>query len=259
VEEWGGANAVLAEVQSTKGMTGSLSRRAMRRRGTGAEVALGPTAGVDEQLTGEPANRTRDLPAGGAADEPAARDPDEVVVVGSGCLGAVWFAGVPRRLRLEDIEERWPGLVASLAATDGVAFVVGRSLLDGDVVVGPNGLRLLRSGRAEGEDPLADFDPRLLADLGRIAGYSNAPDLYVHGDYDPETGEVAAFEELVGSHGGSGGWQDQGMLLHPADLRVERGRLDGAEALHAQLVRWLEQLGHRRRLSGRPRTATPAP
>jgi hypothetical protein len=260
VEEWGGANAVLAEVQSTTGMTGSLSRRAMGRRGTGAEVALGPTAGVDEQLTGEPANRTGDLPAGGAADEPAARDPDEVVVVGSGCLGAVWFAGVPRRLRLEDVEEHWPGLVASLAATDGVAFVVGRSLLDGDVVVGPRGLLLLRSGRVEGEDPLADFDPRLLADLGRIAGYSNAPDLYVHGAYDPETGEVAAFEELVGSHGGSGGWQDQGMLLHPADLRVDGGPLDGAEALHAQLVRWLEQLGHRRRLTRRPRrTATPAP
>jgi hypothetical protein len=244
VEEWGGANAVLAEVQTTTGMAGSLTRRAMGGRGTGGEVALGPTAGTDEQL----------------ADESDGTDPDEVVVVGSGCLGAIWFAGAPRRLRLEDVEERWPGLVAALAATDGIAFVVGRSLLDGDVVVGPRGLRLLRSGRVEGEDPLADFDPRLVADLRRIVDYSNAPDLYVHGAYDPDTGEVAAFEELVGSHGGSGGWQEEGLLLHPADLQVDLGPLDGAESLHAQLVRWLEQLGHRRPQEGRRRrSVTPAP
>ncbi|HEU4491743.1 MAG TPA: phage holin family protein [Jiangellales bacterium] len=244
VEEWGGANAVLAEVQTTAGMAGSLTRRAMGGRGTGGDVALGPTAGSDEAHP----------------DESDGADPDEVVVVGSGCLGAIWFAGVPRRLRLEDVEERWPGLVAKLAATDGIAFVVGRSLLDGDVVVGPRGLRLLRSGRVEGEDPLADFDPRLVADLRRVADYSNAPDLYVHGAYDPETGEVAAFEELVGSHGGSGGWQEEGLLLHPADLRVDLGPLDGAEALHAQLVSWLEQLGHRRPQGGHGRrTVTPAP
>jgi hypothetical protein len=119
---------------------------------------------------------------------------------------------------------------------------------------------LLRSGRVEGEDPLADFDPRLVADLRRVADYSNAPDLYVHGAYDPDTGEVAAFEELVGSHGGSGGWQQEGLLLHPADLRVDLGPLDGAEALHAQLVSWLEQLGHRRPQGGYGRrTVTPTP
>jgi hypothetical protein len=33
---------------------------------------------------------------------------------------------------------------------------------------------------------------------------------------DPSTDEVAAFEELIGSHGGLGGWQTQASLVYPA-------------------------------------------
>ena len=63
--------------------------------------------------------------------------------------------------------------------------------------------------------------------------------------------EVAAFEELVGCHGGLGGWQTRPLLVHPAEwsldpeLLDERGRLRGADTVHRQLVRWLEQLGQR--------------
>ena len=55
---------------------------------------------------------------------------------------------------------------------------------------------------------------------------------------DPETGEVAAFEELVGSHGGMGGAQTEAFLLYPAAFAepaepiVGRpGRLPGARRL----------------------------
>ena len=67
--------------------------------------------------------------------------------------------------------------------------------------------------------------------------------------------EVAAFEELVGCHGGLGGWQTRPLLVHPAgwtvdeDLLDARGRLRGADTVHHQLVRWLERLGHRENLA----------
>jgi len=75
-----------------------------------------------------------------------------------------------------------------------------------------------------------------------------APDILVNSLLD-ELGEVAAFEGLVGCHGGLGGWQDRGMLVWPVDLSAPDGMIVGADALHRQLVRWLEALGHRKSLS----------
>jgi hypothetical protein len=60
------------------------------------------------------------------------------------------------------------------------------------------------------------------------------------------TYDVAAFEELIGCHGGLGGWQDRPLLIHPAAWPVEDD-LIGADAVHRQLVRWLERLGQRAR------------
>jgi hypothetical protein len=47
----------------------------------------------------------------------------------------------------------------------------------------------------------------------------------------------------VGSHGGLGGPQSRGFLLHPADLPAPE-EIVGAEALHRVLRGWLTQLGH---------------
>jgi hypothetical protein len=62
---------------------------------------------------------------------------------------------------------------------------------------------------------------------------------------DPETGEVAAFEELVGSHGGLGGSQTDAFLVYPSDLAAPPLPIVGAPAVHRVLVRWLEELGLR--------------
>ena len=75
---------------------------------------------------------------------------------------------------------------------------------------------------------------------------AEAPDLYVNSALDPVTNDVNAFEGLVGSHGGLGGWQDQGMLLAPADLMSAiPSRIEGADALHDVLVGMLERCGQR--------------
>ena len=75
--------------------------------------------------------------------------------------------------------------------------------------------------------------------------------------------EVAAFEELVGCHGGVGGWQTRPLLMHPAEWAVDAdlagpdGRIRGADRVHTQLVRWLERLGHRTGLPDPTRVTDP--
>ncbi len=62
--------------------------------------------------------------------------------------------------------------------------------------------------------------------------------------YWSQSDEVAAFEELVGSHGGLGGGQSYPFLMHPADLAVPPEEMVGAEAVHRLLRAWLVELGH---------------
>jgi hypothetical protein len=67
----------------------------------------------------------------------------------------------------------------------------------------------------------------------------------VNSTYWPAADEVAAFEELVGSHGGMGGTQSFPFLLHPVELELPAEEIVGAETLHRHLRRWLAELGHR--------------
>ena len=56
------------------------------------------------------------------------------------------------------------------------------------------------------------------------------------------TDEVAAFEELIGSHGGLGGPQTHPFILHPAEWTIDEP-IVGAEAVYRQIRRWLEANG----------------
>ena len=106
-----------------------------------------------------------------------------------------------------------------------------------------------------GTDPLTPFRPEAAAFLLRASSMPEAPDIAVNSLLDPATGEVDGFEGLVGCHGRLGGWQDRAMLVWPSDLPQPPERLIGADAVHRQLVSWLEHLGHRAGLPpARPRT-----
>jgi hypothetical protein len=78
----------------------------------------------------------------------------------------------------------------------------------------------------------------------RTDGFPHCPDIVVNSTYWRETDEVAAFEELVGSHGGMGGGQSCPFALVPADWSMPDEPVIGAEALHAHFRRWLADLGH---------------
>src|SRR5207237_10594687 len=48
--------------------------------------------------------------------------------------------------------------------------------------------------------------------------YPHCADIMVNSMWDPQTEEVAAFEHLVGSHGGLGGERTRPFVLYPAGL-----------------------------------------
>ena len=60
--------------------------------------------------------------------------------------------------------------------------------------------------------------------LKREDAMEHAPDLLLISQYDPGLGEVAAFEELIGSHGGLGGPQTEPFILHPSEWKLDEAR-----------------------------------
>jgi hypothetical protein len=191
-----------------------------------------------------------------------------LLVFGSGNLGLVYVAGQRHRVGRAELERRFPGLVQGLVGHDGIGFVVVDAD-DGSVVLGRGGEHRLRAGVVTGDDPLEPFGPDAPAFVLRAASMPEFPDLAVNSLLEPATGEVAAFEGLVGCHGGLGGWQDRAVLVWPSDLPPPEGRIVGADAMHRQLVSWLEVLGqltlvswlevlgHRERLSVRSPSESP--
>ena len=229
VEAWGPVNLLLGQLSRQDSVSGRVAKRAIADRAQDAPV--GPS-GIKEDTTGP-------------GDTPA-----ELTVVGSGNLGGVWFSRHADRLSATDIERLHPGLLSVLAAHPGIGFVVVQTDA-GPVALGAQGTHDLTTGDVVGIDPLARFGPDAASDFLRVSSFPNAPDIYVNSSYDPVLDEVSAFEELVGCHGGLGGWQTRPLLVHPTawsldpDLLDDRGRLRGADVVHRQLVRWLERLGHR--------------
>lgn len=226
-EEWGPVSSLLTEVGSGNGAAAGLSRTVVRRH----------------------ESTQSDTPAPEAV---------ELIVTGSGNLAFVYFPRHPQRMTWEDLDRFYPGLVRGLAAHDGVGFVVVRSVVHGTVAIGAQGVHFVDQQRVEGVDPLEPFGPYAVAEVGRHAQLPHVGDIVVNSRIDPATGEVAAFEELVGCHGGLGGWQSDAVLVHPADW-TPPGALVGADAVHDQLVRWLEDLGQRAELRDTTIDLTGAP
>ena len=218
-EALGYLGAGLTEASRGDGAGARAVRRVTKGRSTDGEVSLERTNG---EASGE-------LP--------------ELVVMASGCLGLVSFPRLSGRVTLEQLEALHPGVVPALRDHPGVGFLVVRSEAHGAVVIGPRGTRYLHEDRLEGEDPLAPFGPNAARHVARTDGFAHCPDIVLNSTYWPELDEVAAFEELVGSHGGMGGSQSYPFVLHPAALTLPPAELVGAEAVHREFRRWLAEIG----------------
>jgi uncharacterized membrane protein YvlD (DUF360 family) len=168
----------------------------------------------------------------------------KVVVMGSGNLGLIYLMDGPRRLTMEEMDERHPTLLPALRAHPHVGWLLVRSAERGAVALGARGANYLSDGRVEGEDPLAPFSPTAAAHLLRTDGFGYVADIMVNSFYDEQLDEGCAFEELISFHGGMGGPQTRPFILHPAELEAPGEPIVGAEAAHRVLAGW------RRRLQG---------
>ena len=206
----GAVNAALAQAASTTGIAGRGARRLL---------------GADDGsilLSRDEAQRAASASA-------------KTVVCASGNLALIYFADHPERLTLEAITTRFPALIDGLRRHPSIGFLLVLSERRGPLVLGCDGERQLSGDGVTGADPLAAYDPGTAARLRRLSSFQNVGDIVVNSTCDPRTGEVAAFEELIGSHGGAGGLQTRPFLLYPSDWSASEPTIRSAEELHAFL------------------------
>jgi len=221
-ESWGYLAGSLTEATGGTGFAAKVLRTATRSRTTNGIVELGPNAG-----------RRKD----------GDKEPVEIVVLGSGCLGLIYFPKRPGRLTLEEIEAAYPDLIPALRTHPGIGFMLVRSKDRGAVVLGRSGANYLDGGVVEGEDPLAPFGASAVRHVRRTDGFAHVADIMVNSAYDAGKQQVYAFEELVGSHGGMGGPQSFPFIALPHDWAIPDETVIGAESMHQWMRRWLKDLG----------------
>ncbi|MEU9384970.1 alkaline phosphatase family protein [Streptomyces sp. NPDC048279] len=184
----------------------------------------------------------RPVEEGGEKHRPARGS--EPVVLASGNLGLVSFPDVPHRMTKEEIDARYPALLTTLANHPGVGFLLVRSEEHGGVVLGAYGAEIPLDRLDGHPGPLAAFGAGTADAVRRTHSFPHTADIMVNSWYDPEGGEVLAFEEQIGSHGGLGGAQGRPFLLSPVCVSqpvAEGEELVGAEAVHGVLRRWLRE------------------
>jgi hypothetical protein len=216
VEDWGRADS-LAEGLAGRGISGRAARRA---------------------ATASSRHVNQDAEAAATA---------AVSVLGSGNLGLLYVhSGV--RLTLDDLQERWPSLVPGLCAHEGIGFVAGLDTAGVPWVLGEKGRVRLDTGVVIGQDPLKPYGDHSAEMLRRALLMPEAPDLYINSRVTDITLDIAAFEPLVGAHGGLGGWQDRAVLLTPRSLAevLPAEHIEGADHLHTVLVAMLRTVGQRK-------------
>lgn len=173
----------------------------------------------------------------GPSSEPSKAD---IVVLASGNLGLIYFTRWTHRLTLEQMNREFPDLIANLSAHEGIGFLLVQSEEHGPLAIGGQGRHYLANGHIEGVDPLIEFGDNAPAHLLRTNSFPHVADIMVNSLYDPHTEEVAAFEELVGSHGGLGGDQSKPFVLFPAEWELPAAPIIGAGQLHNQLKTWIQ-------------------
>jgi uncharacterized membrane protein YvlD (DUF360 family) len=187
-------------------------------------------SGADQEL-----RSLRSLPA---TEPEGEEERPEIAVCVSGCLAHLYVRGEPRRLTLEAIRERCPGLVPALLAHPGVGFAVAE-IASGEVLaIGAHGVRNLDTGEVAERDPLAGYGDvgRWAPELARLARAPSSGDLLLNGTWLAAEKKIVVFEEQTSSHGGLGGPQTGAFALLPVDWQVAPGAIEGAESLYREFL-----------------------
>lgn len=227
VEQESIARSLLAQESSRKGFIGSSAGRLAKayRRKTGDAID-------DKAKSGTEA---------------------DIVVTGSGNLGNIWIKHFNKRPTKQEIEDRYPELINKLLKMSGIGLVIVLDGKAGPVCIGERGEINLKTGQVTGVNPLEKYINIRLQELLNASQNSHAPDIQIISSMRPGSQEVHAFEELVGNHGGIGGWQTEAILFHPKKLSVAKkyqsnGEIYDSTTIHKIFIDWLERAGHRQKL-----------
>lgn len=231
-EAWGALGGAVTQASHSKGAFGATVRGLTTE--TEGAVALGPEREQREELTRMAAEESS-----GEGKRP------DAIVLASGNLGLVYLPESKSRLTREQMDAEHSGLIRSLAVHPGIGFVMVDTAERGPVAIGADGEHWLASGDVVGVDPLSDYGFQAPQVLARNNTFEHAPDIYVVSRYWTDEDEVAAFEELVGSHGGLGGMQSRPFAFVPREWSEAPDEIVGAGAMHEVLVKWLEEAGLR--------------
>ncbi len=156
----------------------------------------------------------------------------ELIVLASGNLGMIYLTQWNKRLTYEKMISMFPDLIPGIVNNEYVGFILVKSEKNGPMVIGSEGIYYLDTNKIEGKNPLEDFGKHAADHIRRSNSFKYTPDILVNSFYDKQTGEVCAFEELVGSHGGMGGTQTKPFILHPSDWNVPKEEIIGAENIY---------------------------
>ncbi len=164
----------------------------------------------------------------------------DIWVLASGNLANVYFSVIPEKAELSDIEHYYPGLCLSLVNHPGIGMIIVQQQ-EGAIAIGKGGQRNLSTGKISGKDPLlvyGDTETRA-KQLLYLSQFSEGGDIIIFSSVY-EDGTVAAFEELIGSHGGMGGQQTEPFIFHRRDISVSN-HIDSAREVFQLLSKSREK------------------
>ena len=209
-----------AVLHEASGGGGPIARRLRARVRPRYSRPRPPVGGVRAARAGRQSESDQDqdaahpVTAAGAVERVA----PGVVVVLSGHTAMVSFTDYPGRVELETIERRVPGPAARAGRPRRRRLRAGAQRRVRPGRVRPRRRAAAGRRRAHRRDPLAGYGPHAADLIRRFDGFPNCPDVVINSRYDPATDDASPFEPHVGSHGGMGGPQSRGFLIHPAEL-----------------------------------------
>jgi uncharacterized membrane protein YvlD (DUF360 family) len=167
------------------------------------------------------------------------------VVCASGNLAHVYLTHTPERLTTEHLLENHSNLLEMLVGHAGIGFIATVREDGETLIIGKTGMRKLRLGEVEGEDPLLPYlngknDEYVIRALSELGGFPHSGDIIVNGSL-LENGFVVTFEDQVGTHGGLGGPQTEPLIVYPRRLRKKRDNVRSPSEIHAFLNQTLSE------------------
>lgn len=167
-----------------------------------------------------------------------------IMLTYSGGLAHMYFKDISWRLRHDEIEERFPGLIEKVAGTPGIGFTLTRGE-SGNILTTKDeqikftaGCQMPRAAR----ELLERYDhPEILAQqLEKLNSFERAGDLILFGQSTDH--HQINFENQVGGHGSIGGEQLFPFILAKREWKFDTSKVISSSDLYPLLKRLRDQL-----------------